>query len=123
MTEKTPEQLTASMLRKELFIVTTTPARGPGIQQLLSEHLDYQIRLEREGILFGAGPIFNEGEDVPLGGMIILRADSIDEARAIVEQDPLHINGLRTFKIQKWIMNEGSISVTLRYSDQTMVFE
>ena len=123
MTEKTPEQLTASMLRKELFIVTTTPARGPGIRELLPEHLDYQIRLEREGVLFGAGPIFDEGEEVPLGGMIILRADSIDEARAIVEQDPLHINGHRTYKIQKWIMNEGTISVTLRYSDQTMVFE
>ncbi len=121
MTHETPEQLTASMLGKEFYVVTTKPARGPGLRELLPAHLDYQVKLERAGVLFGAGPLFEEGDDVPLGGMIILRAGSIDEARALADQDPFHAAGLRRYTIQKWKMNEGAMSFTIRFSDQSVV--
>ncbi|MCO6410842.1 YciI family protein [Hoeflea alexandrii] len=121
MTDKTPDQLTANMLRKEFYVVTTTPARSPEIAKLLPEHLDYQVRLEREGKLFGAGPFYEEGDDVPSGGMIILRAQSAAEAREIADADPFHKAGLRTYTLRKWMMNEGAITLTIRYSDQSVV--
>ncbi|MEJ8476128.1 YciI family protein [Roseibium algae] len=121
MSEKTPDQLTADMLRKELYVVTTTPARSPEIRKLLPEHLDYQVKLEREGKLFGAGPYFEEGEDIPSGGMIILRVKSITEARELADADPFHAAGLRTYTLRKWMMNEGSMTFTVRYSDQSVV--
>ena len=74
MSSQKPEDLYATMLRKNLYVITTTPARGAGMQDLLPAHLEYQINLERDGILFGAGPLFKEGETVPYGGMIIVRA-------------------------------------------------
>lgn len=121
MTDKTPDQLTAAMLRKEFYMVTTTPARSPEIAKLLPEHLDYQVRLEREGKLFGAGPFYEEGDDVPSGGMIILRARSAAEARQIADADPFHKAGLRTYTLRKWMMNEGAMTLTIRYSDQSVV--
>lgn len=121
MTDTTPDQLTANMLRKEFYVVTTTPARSPEIAKLLPEHLDYQVRLEREGKLFGAGPFYEEGDDVPSGGMIILRAQSAAEAREIADADPFHKAGLRTYTLRKWMMNEGAITLTIRYSDQSVV--
>ena len=121
MTEKTPDQLTSAMLRKEFYVVTTTPARSPEIAKLLPDHLDYQVRLEREGKLFGAGPFYEEGDDVPSGGMIILRAKSAAEAREIADADPFHKAGLRTYTLRKWMMNEGSMTLTVRYSDQSVV--
>jgi uncharacterized protein len=121
MTDKTPDQLTAAMLRKEFYVVTTTPARSPEIAKLLPEHLDYQVRLEREGKLFGAGPFYEEGDDVPSGGMIILRAQSAAEARQIADADPFHKAGLRTYTLRKWMMNEGAMTLTIRYSDQSVV--
>ncbi|MCY0152060.1 YciI family protein [Hoeflea alexandrii] len=121
MTDKTPDQLTANMLRKEFYVVTTTPTRSPEIAKLLPEHLDYQVRLEREGKLFGAGPFYEEGDDVPSGGMIILRAQSAAEAREIADADPFHKAGLRTYTLRKWMMNEGAITLTIRYSDQSVV--
>ena len=121
MNEKTPDQLTSKMLRKEFYVVTTRPARSPEIQKLLPEHLEYQVRLEREGKLFGAGPYFEEGDDIPSGGMIILRAQSFAEARALADADPFHAGGLRTYTIRKWMMNEGTMTVTIRYSDQSVV--
>ncbi|QKV20167.1 YciI family protein [Oricola thermophila] len=120
MSEMTPDQLTADMLRQEFFVVNTTPARSPEIQRLLPRHLEYQVRLEREGKLFGAGPVYEEGDDLPSGGMIILRARSYDEARALADADPLHAAGLRSYTIRKWVMNEGSMTVTIRYSDQSV---
>lgn len=121
MSDRSPEDLTSKMLGKELYVVTTTPARGPGIHDLLPAHLEYQVRLEREGKLFGAGPLFDEGEEVPFGGMIILRAASYDEARALADQDPFHAKGLRQYKLRKWTLNEGSMTLTIRYSDQSVV--
>jgi uncharacterized protein YciI len=121
MSAQTPEQLTATMLGKELYIVTTTPARAPGTQELLPKHLEYQIQMERDGKLFGAGPFFEEDEDTPSGGTIILRASSFAEARALADADPFHAAGLRTYTIRKWKLNEGAITMTVRFSDQSVV--
>lgn len=118
---KTPEQLTAAMLRQPLFVVTTGPARSPEIAKHLPAHLAYQVRIEREGKLFGAGPIFEEGADVPSGGMIVLRARDLAEARAIADADPLHAAGLRNYTIRKWLLNEGALTITVHFSDQSAV--
>ena len=62
-------------------------------KSFLPAHLDYQIKMERDGILFGAGPLFKEGETVPYGGMIIVRAKDEAEARAHADADPFHAAG------------------------------
>ncbi|NDR56699.1 MULTISPECIES: YciI family protein [Aliiruegeria] len=121
MTTKTPEELYATMLRQSLWVITTRPARGPGMQDLLPAHLDYQIAMEREGTLFGAGPIFEDGGTTPTGGMIIVRAPDEAEARALADADPFHAAGLRQYSLHRWMLNEGAMTVTVRYSDQTAV--
>lgn len=121
MSPQKPEDLYAKMLRQTLYVITTTPARGPGMQDVLPAHLDYQIDLERKGILFGAGPLFNEGESVPYGGMIIVRAKDESEARAHADADPFHAAGLRSYTLNRWMLNEGAMTFTVRYSDQTAV--
>lgn len=119
MSTTKPEDLYASMLRQSLYVITTTPARGEGMQDILPAHLEYQIKLERDGILFGAGPLFEEGETVPYGGMIILRAKDEAEARTHADADPFHAAGLRSYTVNRWMLNEGAMTLTVRYSDQT----
>lgn len=121
MPEQPPETLYASMLRRSLWVVTTRPARGPGMQDVLPAHLDYQVTLEREGRLFGAGPIFEDGGTVPTGGMIVLRAKDEAEARRLADADPFHAAGLRQYTLHRWLLNEGAMTVTVRYSDQSAV--
>jgi uncharacterized protein YciI len=118
-TNQPPEALYASMLRRSLWVITTRPARGPGMAAVLQAHLDYQVAMERDGTLFGAGPIFEDGGDVPTGGMIIVRAASESDARTIAEADPFHAAGLRRFSLHRWSLNEGSVTLTVRYSDQS----
>jgi uncharacterized protein YciI len=94
--------------------------RSPEIAKRLGDHLAHQVDLEKRGIMFAAGPLYSKGSTVPEAGMFVLRANSFVEAEAIAMSDPLHAAGLRTFTIQKWRINEGSITVTVNLSDQSM---
>ncbi len=111
--------LTNTFLGKEMYLVVTRPVRSPEIDKRLADHLAHQVELERRGIMFAAGPLYSRNSNVPEAGMFVLRASSFEEAEAIAKGDPLHAAGLRTFTLQKWRVNEGSITVKINYSDQT----
>ena len=49
--------------------------------------------------------------------MIIIRADSMEEATRIAEADPMHSSGARTFRIRSWLMNEGGFNLRVTFSD------
>ncbi len=107
------------MLQKQLYAVFTSPADGIGpVMENIEAHLKYQVELEEKGIMFGAGPFWTDDEARWEGeGMVIVRAASLDEARGIAEADPMHKSGARTFKIRPWLLNEGTVTVKIRYSD------
>jgi len=113
------ESLLAGLLHKELYIAITEPLSGPGLAEKLHEHILGQIDLERRHVLFGAGPLQDEGAERPTRGMFIIRATSFADARRILDQDVFHRAGLRQYKLQRWSLNEGSITLTVNYSDQT----
>ena len=113
------DAMTSKFLRKELYVIVTDPLHTPEIAEKLHEHLEGQIALEREGIMFGAGPLQDEGKERPTRGMWIVRAKSFAEAHAIADRDIFHKSGLRTYKLYRWSMNEGSLTLTVNFSDQT----
>ena len=117
--EKPLDQVLAGLLHKELYIAVTEPLNGPGLGEHLGEHIRGQIEMERSHVLFGAGPLQDEGKDRPTRGMFIIRAKSFEEARQILDGDVFHKRGLWKYKLYKWSLNEGSINVTINYSDQT----
>jgi uncharacterized protein YciI len=107
------------MLRKQLYVVLTTPTKGmEPVMAIIKEHLDFQVDLERRGIMFGAGPFWNDAEDAWEGeGMVIIRAGSLAEAKAIAASDPMHKSGARSYTVRPWLLNEGTVTVKLTYSD------
>jgi uncharacterized protein YciI len=112
--------LTDKFLGKEMYLVVTRPVRSPEIEKRLADHLAHQVALEKRGVLFAAGPLYPRGSNAPEAGMFVLRANSFEEAEAIAQEDPLHKAGLRTFTLQKWRVNEGSMTFTVHFSDQTV---
>lgn len=113
----TAHRLLEKALNKQLYvIITTAVAPREEIEKRLPEHLEHQIRLEREGIMFGAGPLFTD-QGKGGRGMIIVRAASFEEARAIADRDPFHKLGLRTYTVDRWHLNEGTVSIKVNYSD------
>lgn len=111
---------TKDMLQKDLYVIFTRAiAPREEIMKMLPQHLERQVELEKQGILFAAGPMEPEDDSKPRTGMIIVRADSFEHANEIAMGDPFHAAGLREFDIWNWSMNEGSFTVTINYSDKS----
>ena len=109
----------AHFLNKELYVYFSTPVKPrEEVAKMLSEHLEYQVTLEQKGIMFGAGPMFQKGADAPHRGMIIVRANSFEEAEEIAAADPMHTSGMREFILERWHMNEGGVTLRVTFSDQ-----
>ncbi len=107
------------MLQKQLYVYFTTPVSGMGpVMENLDAHLAFQVELEKKGIMFGAGPHWSEDEKRWEGdGMVIIRAGSLAEAREIAASDPMHSSGARSFTVRPWLMNEGTVTIKISYSD------
>ena len=114
----------SGMLQMQLFAIFTSPSNGLGpVFAQMEEHLQFQMSLEKQGIMFAAGPLWTDDEQSWEGeGMVIIRAASAEAAKAIAEQDPMHRSGARTFRIRPWMVNEGSITLRVDFSSQTFNF-
>ena len=109
------------MLQKQLYVVHTFPTDGLGpVMANIEPHLKFQIELEEKGIMFGAGPFWDDDEKLWEGeGMVIIRAESLAEAKEIAASDPMHKSGARDFTVRPWLMNEGTVTVKIRYSNSS----
>ena len=114
-TELKIAELTRGMLRLKLFVIFSF-GKGLDLRPYLAEHLGYMIALERAGKLFASGPF---GDGTKGDGMTIIRAADAEEARAVALRDPFVVNGIRTFKIEAWTVMEGSLNVTVNFSDRS----
>lgn len=106
------------MLAKQLYLVSTTPTGDlTAIMPVLEDHLAYQVALEAQGVLFAAGPVWTEDEQSWTGsGIVVLRADSMAHATELMNADPMHSSGARSFSIQPWLVDEGKLTIELSYS-------
>ena len=106
----------------ELFVAISMPQKAPeDIKSVLPDHLAYIQSLETSGQLVLAGPLSNEtGEEMEGAGMLILRATSMDEARNLAQNDPMHSTGARTFTLRRWLVNEGNLSLSVGLSTGTV---
>jgi len=51
--------------------------------------------------MFGAGPFFADNEiDWQGEGMVIIRAQSLDEAHQVAASDPMHTSGARSYTVR-----------------------
>ena len=108
----------SEMLNKDLYVVFTKPENGmKAVMENLEEHLKFQVSLEKNGVMFGAGPFWEDNEiDWNGEGMVIIRANSLDHAKQNGASDPMHQSGARNFTVRPWLLNEGNIEVSLDYS-------
>lgn len=112
--------LLAGMLGRTLYVVHSEPAPAADAADgasLFDAHLRHLIDWEQRGVLFAAGPYLKDGE-VSSRAMYILRAAGLEEATALAAEEPLHKQGVRTFTIDEWVLNEGRISMTVDFSTQ-----
>ncbi len=109
-------ELLKPMLKKRLFVaLCKATARPEESLPLVADHLAYMVQLENEGKLFASGPFIQEG--VLVGdGLTILQTSTIEEARALMQDEPLIQRGLREFDLRPWELREGRMTITLNAS-------
>lgn len=113
-------QRLAAMLNKPLFVAFRETKDAARMAELLPQHLDWAVAAERRGQLFASGPFaVSEGAPGSAGGMTILRAGSQEEAEAILAEDPFIREKAVVATVRKWIVMEGGLTVTIRFSGQT----
>jgi len=106
----------SNLLGLQLWAIETVAIDISLMMATMESHIRYQLKLEREGVMFAAGPVFEVDAETPSGGLIIIRAKTAEDARAIADADPMHSSGARGYTLRKWIVNEGSFTVTVPFS-------
>ena len=109
------------VVTENLYAVLTTPiVEREVMMKSLPDHLEYQVSLEERGIMFAAGPLFDDDDAPPRAGLIIIRANSFDEAHAIAKADPMHERGLRSYTLDKWQINEGGFTLKVEFDSRSV---
>lgn len=111
---------TAGAVGRQLYVVLSTPGERPEhLPRHVPPHIDYMVGLEKQGVLFMAGPFLDASGKPAPSGMWILRASSREEANALAAGDPFHSSGARTFQVEEWQPHQGRIGVSIDLSDAT----
>ena len=82
-----------------LILLKMVPGRtlSPEVLGLHAAHLS---ELDQGGRLVMAGAI----PERP-GGLIVLRVDSVADAKAVADEDPLVLGGYQTYELGTWLMS------------------
>lgn len=110
-------------LALELYVAMSTPAKEPqDVKASLPDHLAYQAELERSGSLAFAGPMSDEtGVHMQGMGLMIYRAENLEAARDLADGDPMHKSGARTYVLRRWMINEGSLTLSVGLSTNSAI--
>lgn len=99
--------------QKVYFLCFTDPVEGA--QEAIREHFDkhkaWVVEMEGAGNIFVAGPLLDENYRSFGSGLLVIRAGSLEQAKRIVDGDPFHQRGIRTYRLIPWQINEGSFDV------------
>ncbi|MBI5239331.1 MAG: flavin reductase [Elusimicrobia bacterium] len=79
------------------YVISLTRTDKPMTGAAVRRHVAHLKKLDRQGRLELCGP-FKDGK----GGMAIIRAGSLEEAKAIAESDPFIKEGLETYALREW---------------------
>jgi len=111
------------MLKMKLWVIETHDVPGAVFTQEVGRaHVEHQIQLEKQGVMFAAGGVRNAKGEREYG-MIVIRAASYEAAQKIADSDPMHIAKVRAYTLHEWTINEGQIKLTVNFSDGTYTFE
>jgi uncharacterized protein len=110
-----PPEVTG-MLQMQLWVMFATDVPGkPYANDIFARHIAHQVELEKSGVMFAAGPLIDLKGQRELG-MIIIRATSAEQAKAIADTDPMYQEGYRTYTLHRWRLNEGHLNLAIDYS-------
>ena len=112
------------MLNMDLYVVFTKPTNVLGPVGKYWGTFKISNFLRGKGCYIGASPFWEDNEiDWASEGMVIIRANSLSEANEIAATDPMHKSGARSFTVWPWLLNEGTINLSVNYSKRNLTLK
>lgn len=125
-TKPTVGELLKNNLGKQFYMVFMNVNENfqlgsPKMMEVLVDHLLFLHDLEERGVLFMAGPLRDGANPASWNGsgIAIIRAESIEDAKAIVAEEPFAKAGLRTNTVSGWQLNEGRFEASISFANGT----
>ena len=113
------KSIISKMLKKNYFIVFRTMKTPSKLTpNLILEHLHWMVDLEKRGIIFLSGPLFDSSGNQSVG-ITVFRAEDFSSAKKIALSDPIVNSGVAEVELKRWQLNEGRLSINVDLSDQT----
>ena len=81
-------------MKQYLILAMRTPKFDVGVIVAHRAHLD---ALRDRGVLEASGPFTDKS-----GGAYLIRAESLEDARAIAFADPVHLTGASEITVREW---------------------
>ena len=92
----------SSEIADRYFLILMRMVPGKAMSpDVLGAHSAHLAELDRDGRLLLAGPIPELSQ-----GLIVLRVDSLADAKAIADKDPLVRGGFQTYELATWLMSK-----------------
>lgn len=80
------------------FVIFLTSIDGKKTsEELIRNHISFLRKLDKEKKLVMCGPFTDKK-----GGMIVLKAANLEEAKKIAANDPFVREGIRRFEVRSW---------------------
>jgi uncharacterized protein YciI len=121
------KELRGAAYKKRFFVLLWSDdpqASDDTFLEVLPDHFRHFGELEKNGTLLGSGPLTPPGSVAETyEGMSIVRADSIDAARAIADATPMVCNGLRTYEIFAWDISVGRVALRIDFKSGAIELE
>lgn len=115
-------RLKGLMLKKIFYIMRRKIIDPQKLPSVMLDHYQWIIGLEKQGVIFASGPV-TERDGRPGVGMTVFKVGSFEEAERLAATDPFCLSGAAEFDIACWQVNEGRMSVTVDFSDQTFTID
>jgi uncharacterized protein YciI len=97
---------------RRFYVVSAEATEKAGARHaVLGLHLAWLAEIEASGHLFLAGPFVGEDGKSEGGGLFILRADSLAEAKALAARDPYNSEGYRRATVRPWRLDQGAFKL------------
>jgi uncharacterized protein YciI len=81
----------------------------PAVEQLQRDHLAFLRKLAESGKMVLAGP-FAKQEDPRLRGMCLFKVATPEEARSLIEGDPMVKSGRLEAQVMTWFVEKGYVA-------------
>ncbi len=98
-------------IKTEQFTEKTLALLEKDRRLIIDKHKSWVKNLKIQGKKISSGYLVNKSKAPGGGGLLIIEANSFEEAIAIIKEDPMITNNLVTWRLQEWIPISGELII------------